>query len=103
MVKMIDMQKPSDENKDYERLLKARAATRYVLRLYVAGMASRSLQAIENVKEICEEYLKGRVDLKVIDIYLHPELAESSQIIAAPTLIKQRPLPMRRLVGNLSN
>ncbi len=75
----------------------------YVLRLYVTGMTPRSTRAIANVKEICEEHLKGRYDLQVIEIYQQPVLAKGEQIIAVPTLIKKLPLPLRRIVGDLSN
>jgi circadian clock protein KaiB len=77
-------------------------APRYVLRLYVSGATPRSAEAIANLSEICEERLKGRYDLQVIDIYQQPELASERQIVAVPTLIKQLPLPLRRLVGDLS-
>jgi circadian clock protein KaiB len=76
---------------------------RYRLRLYVAGMTPRSTLAIANLKEICEEYLKGRYALEVIDIYQQPVLAEGDQIIAVPTLIKKLPPPLRRLIGDLSD
>lgn len=77
-------------------------ALQYVLRLYVSGATPRSAEAIANLSEICEEHLKGRFDLQVIDIYQQPELASERQIVAVPTLIKQLPLPLRRLVGDLS-
>ena len=76
---------------------------RYVLRLYVTGMTPRSTRAIASVKEICEEHLKGRYDLQVIDIYQQPVLAEGDQIIAVPTLIKKLPAPLRRIIGDLSD
>ena len=75
----------------------------YVLCLYIAGMTPRSQLAIENIKRTCEEYLKECYNLKIVDIYEYPELAESAQIIAVPTLIKKLPAPLRRLVGDLSN
>jgi circadian clock protein KaiB len=86
----------------------ARAASRsatehYVLRLYVTGMTPRSTRAVENVRLICEEHLQGRYDLEVIDIYQQPILAKGEQILAAPTLIKKLPLPLRRVIGDLSN
>jgi circadian clock protein KaiB len=81
----------------------ATPADRYVLRLYVTGMTARSTRAVENVRAICEEYLEGRYDLEVIDIYQQPTLAVGEQIIAAPTLIKKLPLPFRRVIGDLSN
>lgn len=76
---------------------------RYLLRLYVTGMTSRSERAVRNLQGICDEYLKDRYDLEVIDIYQQPVLAKGEQIIAAPTLIKKLPLPMRRIVGDMSN
>jgi circadian clock protein KaiB len=76
---------------------------RYTLRLYVTGTTRRSAQAIVNIQKICEEHLKGRYELEVIDIYQQPALAVGEQIIAAPTLIKQLPLPPRRFIGDMSN
>jgi circadian clock protein KaiB len=74
----------------------------YRLRLVVAGRTSRSQRAIENLRKICNEHLGGQVDLEVIDIYQQPELAERYQVIAAPTLVKLLPLPIRRVIGDLS-
>ncbi len=79
------------------------AAIRYILRLYVTGQTPRSLRSIENLRMLCEKYLKGQFDLEVIDIYQQPALAAEGQIIAAPTLIKTMPLPLRRLVGDFSD
>jgi circadian clock protein KaiB len=79
------------------------APERYVLRLYVTGMTPRSCQAIRNLQTICDERLAGRYDLDVIDIYQQPVLTRGEQIIAAPTLIKKLPLPMRRLVGDMAD
>jgi circadian clock protein KaiB len=76
---------------------------RYILRLYVAGMTSRSARAVENVRAFCEKHLEGRYDLQVIDVYQQPALARSEQLIAAPTLIKKLPQPLRRLIGDMSN
>lgn len=76
---------------------------KYVLRLYVAGITPRSKKAIENVKKICDEHLAGRCDLQVIDIFQQPKLAKGEQIIAAPTLIKKLPLPLRRVIGDMSD
>jgi circadian clock protein KaiB len=75
----------------------------YTLRLYVAGMTSRSTRAVENVRAFCEKHLEGRYDLQVVDVYQQPALARSEQLIAAPTLIKKLPLPLRRLIGDMSN
>ena len=75
----------------------------YVLRLYVAGINPRSTAAIKSITEICEEHLKGRYDLEIVDIYQQPTLAKGEQIIAAPTLIKKLPEPLRRFIGNLAD
>ena len=77
-------------------------APHYVLRLYVTGSTPRSARAISNIRKICEEYLEGNYDLEVINITDHPTLAEGEQIIAAPTLIKKLPLPLRRFIGDMS-
>ena len=79
------------------------ARQRYVLRLYVTGTTSRSLRALESVRRICDEHLAGDYQLEVIDIYRNLALARGDQIIAAPTLIKRLPLPLRRLIGDMSN
>jgi len=81
----------------------AKRVSRYVLRLYVAGVNRRSSQAIRSITEICEQYLKGRYDLQIVDIYQRPTLARGGQIVAAPTLIKKLPLPLRRLIGDMAN
>jgi circadian clock protein KaiB len=75
----------------------------YLLRLYVSGATSRSLQAIQNIKAICGDHLKGRYELEVIDVYQQPELLKNDQIIAVPTLIKQRPQPLRKFIGDMSD
>jgi circadian clock protein KaiB len=88
---------------DFELLVDTHDGERYFLQLYVTGMTPRSTDAIARIKSICDEQLAGRYDFEVIDIYQHPELARQEQIIAAPTLIKRLPLPLRRLVGDLSD
>ena len=75
---------------------------KYVLKLYVTGATRRSQKAITNLNAICEEYLQGHYDLQVVDIYQSPVLAKDADILAAPTLVKQLPLPVRRLIGDLS-
>jgi len=75
----------------------------YVLRLFVTGMTTRSSRAVHNLRTICDEYLGGRYELEVIDIYQQPALTKGEQIVAAPTLIKKFPLPMRRIIGDMSN
>ena len=88
----------------FEKAAKTAVKTRqYVLRLYVAGINPRSSAAIRSVTAICEEHLKGRYDLEIVDIYQQPTLAKGEQIIAAPTLVKKLPLPLRRLIGDMAN
>jgi len=88
----------------FEQLLTdVQTAQSYQLRLYVTGTTPRSTQAIKNIRSLCEKHLKGRYDLEVIDIYQQPEAAVGQQIIAAPTLVKELPLPIQRMIGNLSD
>jgi len=79
------------------------ATNRYILRLYIAGQSPKSVKAIANIKRICEENLHGRYELKVIDLYQQPQLARGEQIIALPTLIRKLPVPLRRIIGDMSN
>jgi circadian clock protein KaiB len=79
------------------------AKARYILRLYITGQTPRSLQSVENLRTLCDKHLSGQFDLEVIDIYQQPAMAAAGQIIAAPTLIKAMPLPLRRLVGDFSD
>lgn len=79
------------------------ANRKYVLRMFISGVTPHSTRAIENIRRLCEENLKGRYELEVIDIYQQPEKARAEQIIAAPTLIKKLPLPLRRFIGDLSD
>lgn len=76
---------------------------RYVLRLYVAGITSRSTAAVKNVTRLCEKNLRGRCDLQVIDVYQQPSLARKEQIVAAPTLVKKLPLPLRKFIGDMGD
>lgn len=75
----------------------------YVLHLYVAGMGLKSIKAMDNIKRICEEYMPGKYRLEVIDIYQHPVFAKEGQIVAAPTLIKELPPPLRKLIGSMED
>ena len=75
----------------------------YVLRLYVTGTTPKSTRAIHNLTQWCQEHLAGCYDLEVIDIYQQPALAQAEDIIAVPTLLKKQPLPVQRLLGDLSN
>jgi circadian clock protein KaiB len=75
----------------------------FVLRLYITGTTAKSKSAVENVRWLCDRHLAGHYDLEVVDVYQQPELAAREQLFAAPTLIKKLPLPLRRLVGDMSN
>lgn len=120
--KCVLMAKPKDENENangnrplktklhdatgvFEEALKRKALRRakYILRLYVTGSTGRSLRAVHNLKKLCDEHLPNEYELQVIDIYKDPEAAREEQIIAAPTLVKKLPQPIRRFVGDLSN
>lgn len=79
------------------------ASQRYKLYLFVTGSTPRSMRAIENMRQICEESLKGRYSLEVVDIYDHPEATQELQIVASPTLVKVLPEPLRRIIGDLSD
>src|SRR5215475_13041006 len=76
---------------------------RWNLRLYVAGQTPRSLSAFKNLKDICEEYLKGKYQIEVIDLMENPTLARGDQILAIPTLVRKLPQPIRKIIGDLSN
>jgi len=92
-----------DSKAEFEKSLQANGTEKYVLRLYVTGMTPKSIKAIQNIRKICEENLKGRYELEVIDIYQQPEYAKKEDILAAPTLIKKLPLPLRKFIGDMSN
>ena len=92
-----------DTKEEFEQALREAGEEKYLLRLYITGLTPRSTQAIENIKKICEEKLKGNYELEVIDIYQQPALAKDEQIIAVPALIKKLPLPLRKLVGDMSD
>jgi len=93
----------TDASERFERLVREPEDEQYVLRLYVTGMTQRSMEAVDAIRKLCEERLQGRYDLEVIDLYEKPAMARSQQIIAAPTLVKQAPLPTRQLIGNLAS
>src|SRR5689334_16770065 len=88
---------------ELEAFLPKLTDSQYVLQLYITGASPNSTRAVKNVKEICELYLKDRYELIIIDIYQQPMLAVQEQIIAAPTLVKKFPYPLRRLVGDMSD
>jgi circadian clock protein KaiB len=91
------------ETEAYEAALGDQPEGDYVLRLFVTGSTPRSARAIQNIRAICDEQLPGHYDLEVVDIYQHPEQAKPEQIVVTPTLIKSLPLPVRRVIGDLSN
>ncbi len=97
------MDDQEDTTEAFEEALKRLSQEKYVLRLYIAGMNTRSIQAVENIKRICEKYLPGRYQLEVVDVYQQPILAKDGQIVAAPTLVKELPPPLRKLVGSMSD
>lgn len=78
-------------------------APEYVLHLYITGATANSARAVRNIKAICEEFLRGRYELLIVDIYQQPELVQQEDLIGVPTLIKRRPGLVRRLVGDLSD
>jgi circadian clock protein KaiB len=88
---------------EFEKAAKEPDQAKYVLRLYVTGMTPKSTRAIANVQKLCEKHLTGRYELDVIDIYQQLNIAKGEQIIATPTLIKKLPLPLRKLIGDMSD
>ena len=94
---------PHDPAETLARAARTHAKARYLLKLYVAGVSPKSEAAIRTVTEICETQLQGRYDLEIIDLYQQPALAQGEQIIAVPTLIKQLPLPLKRIIGDMAN
>lgn len=93
--------KPNTEA--FDKWLAERKQEKYILRLYVAGNSPKSQRALIKIKNICENYLKGRYELEVIDIYQQPEMMEEEQIVAIPTLIKKLPPPLQKFVGDMAN
>ncbi|HAM39455.1 MAG TPA: circadian clock protein KaiB [Elusimicrobia bacterium] len=76
---------------------------RWILKLYIAGQTTKSITAFANIKKICEEHLKGKYSIRIIDLLKNPKLAKGDQILAIPTLIKQLPLPLKKIIGDFSN
>lgn len=91
---------PNQEALDY---LAGRELEKYVLRLYVASNSLRSVRAIQRIQALCEERLPGRYELEIVDIYKQPEMLEQDQVFAVPTLIKQLPPPLQRLIGDMTD
>lgn len=96
-------EKENSRTEAFEKAVQEPAPKTYVLKLYVTGTTPASARAVANIKRICEEYLQGRYKLEVIDLYQQPALAKGEQIIAAPTLIKKLPPPLRRVIGDMSD
>ena len=92
-----------EQSRKLQGALSKAADEKYCLQLYVTGSTPKSIRAITNIKRICETHLKGRYTLEVVDIYQQPALAKKEQIIAAPTLIKRLPLPLRKFIGDMTN
>ena len=92
-----------DSTEDFEKMLANIDIEKYVLRLYVAGNTLRSMRAIQMLKKICEKYLEGRYEMEIIDIYQQPDTLEKDHIFAVPTLIKELPPPLQKLIGDLTN
>ena len=88
--------------KEMKAAIEARGNNHYVLRLYISGLTPKSQRAIDNLKAICEKHLQDRYELEIIDIFQQPDLARAEQVIAAPTLIKELPPPLRKFIGDMS-
>jgi circadian clock protein KaiB len=99
----MEMKKMKTSTEEFGKAAAKQDRAKYVLRLYVTGMTPKSTRAITNVQKLCEQYLKGCYELEVVDIYQQPKLAKGEQIIATPTLIKKLPLPLRKLIGDMSD
>lgn len=79
------------------------AAAEWQLRLYIAGQTPKSIKALENIRKYAEEHLKGQYSIEIVDLLTNPQLAEGDQILAVPTLVRKFPVPMRKIIGDLSN
>ncbi len=93
----------SDFINDFEKAISGKEDACYTLRLFVSGMTPRSVEAVDNIKRICEKHLGNRYELEIVDTFQKPHLAREEQIVALPTLIKKLPTPLRRIVGDLSD
>lgn len=92
--------KPAEKSK---RNAKSEAAEAWELRLYVAGQTPKSILALTNLKQFCEEHLQGRYHIEVVDLLKNPQLAKGDQILAIPTLVRKLPEPIKKIIGDLSN
>ena len=100
---MMTTRRAKSTRDEFERAVAESGNERYLLRLYIAGVTPKSRVAMDNVKRLCEEHLKGRYELDIVDMYQQPKLAKGEQIIAVPTLIKKLPVPLRKLIGDMSD
>ncbi|MBD2682159.1 MULTISPECIES: circadian clock KaiB family protein [Nostoc] len=92
-----------ESTEEFEKMIAKKDLEKYVLRLYVAGNSLRSMRAIAMLKKICEKYLSGHYEIEIIDIYQQPEVLEKDHVFAVPTLIKELPPPLQKLIGDLTN
>jgi circadian clock protein KaiB len=95
------MKNPKTATQAFENALDDKQV--FVLKLFVSGMTPSSIRAVQNIRKICQEHLKGRFELEIIDIYQQPELGKGEQIIAVPTLLKKLPIPLQQFIGDLSD
>lgn len=100
--RVVEAEAVVDATEAFELALEKTEKGVYILRLYVSGLTPNSLRAIENVRKICIEHLDGRYQLEIIDIYQQPIFAKEGQIVAAPTLVKELPPPLRKFIGDMS-
>lgn len=100
---MQRQKKSSDHSDAFQEAVENAEPATYCLRLFVSGTTPRSAQAIQNIRDICEQTMQGHYELEVIDIYQHPEAIAAEHVVVTPTLIKKLPLPVRRVIGNLSD
>ena len=92
----LDAEKPTEA-------ARSAPSTRYIFRLYIAGLTPRSTQAVQNLHAFCAAHLPGRYEIEVVDLYQQPQLAQADQILAVPTLVRKLPLPPRQFLGDLSD
>jgi circadian clock protein KaiB len=97
-----DSEHKKSATEKFEEALSQKESRKYILRLFVTGITPRSLEAIEMVRRLCEDNLKGHYELEVIDLYKEPQAARENQVVAAPTLIKLLPSPVRKFIGNIT-
>jgi len=91
------------QKNEEQRNTSKKSIPEYVLRLFITGATPNSLRAVSNIRQFCEEHLKGRYSLEIIDVYQQGEMAKKEQLVALPMLLKKHPLPEKRLVGDLSD